>query len=65
MILYVVKKVNFVAKVIYFWYYLYRVERKNMMIDLFNRFDKTILYKDGNNLENKINFLRYKLDNCL
>lgn len=36
-----------------------------MMIDLFNRFDKTILYKDGNNLENKINFLRYKLDNCL
>lgn len=36
-----------------------------MMIDLFNRFDKTILYKDGNNLENIINFLRYKLDNCL
>ena len=38
---------------------------EDMMIDLFNRFDKTILYKDGNNLENKINFLRYKLDNCL
>lgn len=36
-----------------------------MMIDLFNRFDKTILYKNGNNLENKINFLRYKLENCL
>lgn len=27
---------------------------EDMMIDLFNRFDKTILYKDGNNLENKI-----------
>ena len=51
------KQVICVAKITCFWYYLYRVEREDMMIDLFNRFDKTILYKDGNNLENKINFL--------
>lgn len=34
------------------------------MIDIFNKFNDTVLYKDGNTLQNKIKELKLKLDNC-
>lgn len=35
-----------------------------IMIDIFNKFKDTVLYKDGNTLQNKVAELKLKLKNC-